>query len=105
MTEYNNEEENHIPYGGEWDEQDRAKFAVLAQRCPMCDYKFRYADIQKHLQIMEAMEQQGVADNDPRYKAMAEMLARMTSEALDLGLMIAGQQCASNALTVRALIN
>jgi hypothetical protein len=104
MREHDDDQE-HIPFGDQWTTEERARFAMLAQMCPMCDYKYRYAQVNQHLSIMHDMEQSGIQDDDPRMIAMANTVAGLSKDVMELGLMIASEQCATNAMTVRALIN
>lgn len=97
--------DGHIPYGAEWTPEERRKFAVFTEHCPMCVFKFQYAELMQFIQKLSMLDGMGVEQDDPRYIAMAESISRRQMELIEMGLAIAAEQCGRNAIAARALAN
>jgi hypothetical protein len=97
---------DHIPFGQMWTEQDRTKFIMLAKVCPFCDVKLRYAELNKF--YAAASEMQNREDHDPEdaeFLALAEAIAGRSQELIEITVQLADQQCISNAMMYRGMLN
>jgi hypothetical protein len=100
MEEEQNDFFEHIPSPYQWTDEARRKFAVSADKCPTCDYKFRYEEIQTMKAFLQNMP-----EDHPMFRPMAETLVNKQDELLDIGLMICGEMCLQNKYAFMALTN
>ena len=97
-------DEEHIPSPFEWTEEERRRFAMAAQHCPMCQFKYMYANLKQVSEFATQMEEQGLGES-PQYQAIINSMAQQTDEILALGLTIAHEQCSRNARVVQGMLN
>lgn len=92
--------EEHVPSPFAWTEEQRRRFALVANYCPMCQYKFQYAELDRLGSYAASME-----EDTPEWEAMMGAIAQKTHSLLALGLVIAGEQCDRNTRTYQAVLN
>lgn len=92
--------EEHIPSPFAWTDEERRKYAVMAEACPMCQYKFQFATIQQLHNFVATLEEES-----PQWQTMMEGIADKTQNLMALGLVIANEQCSRNSRTFEAMFN
>lgn len=80
------EDFSHVPDPKPWEEwtpEDEVKFRMFSSHCPMCDYKYRYASLQRLVQVVNE------AGDETLVNSMVPDVTRKSQELLELGLFIA----------------
>jgi hypothetical protein len=97
---------DHIPFGQVWTEKERYEYAALAQSCPFCQVKFRYAELNKFYETASNMQEHPEHDpQDPQFLAIAEAIAGRSQELIELAVQLADQQCVQTAMVYRGILN
>ena len=94
------DQDGHVPevYAFEdWTQEDALRFKLFSSHCPMCKYKYLFAQTQHLLQVMTSMD-----NEDPTKKLLLEQAQDKQTELLNLGLYIATEVDKSNVLVSAA---
>lgn len=83
----------------EWTKEDAYKFSVFSSHCPMCTYKYQYAQLQ-HLVAAAAR-----VDDEAAQEVLFKQVQEQQIALLNLGLQIATQVDISNGHQQTAPLN